>query len=453
MTDSGPDNKDASLNETSGRSERSPDDSLEQLDTSATLAPHERRTRRTSVAMVVITVLLVLYTVYFARTVLMPIVAAVLLALLFRPVVRRLKRYRIPETVGGALVIGVFVVVAIGLFANLVGPAKTWLEDAPENLRDVGEKLHVIRKQVSDLNRASEMVEEIASGDVESEQPPPDTAPFPFAPDPPESGQNGQEGHVVSPDSSDPSYDDPANNLAEATDKEAEEGERDEPIAVEVQQPRLLAGLQVLSSTGSILGEFVVMTVLAYFLLAAGDVLINNVLRILPSFREKRNTVELVRNVEKSISAYLLTVTVINVILGVVIGIAMWLLGLPTPMLWGVMATVFNFVPFLGAMCGAVVVFFVSVLTFDSLGYAVVPPLVFFAITSTEGHFITPHIVGRSMSLNPIVVFLSLTVWGWMWGIGGAFLAVPILAVLKVGFDQFERTRYIGLLLSGHQSE
>ncbi|MFG0331972.1 MAG: AI-2E family transporter, partial [Maioricimonas sp. JB049] len=128
---------------------------------------------------------------------------------------------------------------------------------------------------------------------------------------------------------------------------------------------------------------------------------------------------------------------------------ARWLLGLPNALLWGVMATLVNFVPLLGALCGVAVIFLVSLLTFDSIAFALLPPFVFWIITTTEGNFITPMVLGKSMSLNPFVVFLFLTVWAWMWGIGGAFLAVPILAVLKVGFDQFERTRPLGTLLGG----
>jgi predicted PurR-regulated permease PerM len=226
--------------------------------------------------------------------------------------------------------------------------------------------------------------------------------------------------------------------------------ERDpEPVTVEVKQPRLASNLMVLNSAGSFLAATVVTFVLAFFLLSAGDVLINNVLRILPSMREKRNAVELVRNVEQGISSYLFTVTCINVALGVVQGVAMWLLGMPNPALWGAMCCVLNYIPYLGALLGTIVVFLVAVLTFDTLAYAALVPATYFAITALEGNLITPAILGRSMSLNPVMVFLFLTFWGWMWGIGGALLAVPLLAMLKIGFDQFERTKPMGTLLGG----
>lgn len=415
----------------------------------APLPPSERRSRRASTAMVIIAVLGGLYTVYFAKTILMPVVAGIILALLLRPLVRRMRRYRLADSLSAAIVLSAVVIIAFGAFINLLGPARMWLDNAPSNFRTVGEKLNVLREQVSDLNRASKVVEDLARGDMPEDDAP--KAPFPFAPEPsPEEAADGGASATAVEEIERGSAE--RERLVEAADTDEEpieDEEVEEPIAVEIRQPRLVAGFNVISSTGSVLAGVAIALVLAYFLLASGDVLINNVLRILPSMREKRNAVELVHNVERGISSYLLTVTAINICLGIVIWIAMWLLALPNPMLWGAMATVFNFVPILGAMCGTIVVFLVSVLSFDTLSYAFVPPLVFLSITSLEGNFITPYILGRSMSLNPIMVFLALAIWGWMWGVGGAFLAVPILAILKVGFDQFDRTRPLGTLLGG----
>ncbi len=394
--------------------------------------------RKTFIATIIIAVILALHVVYFARTILMPIVAGGMLALLFRPVVRRFRRYRVPDAVSAALVLVLLVSLILGVIANLISPANQWLNDAPESLRTVGRKLHVLRDHVEDLSRASQVVEDLAKGTIDTEASV-ETS-YPFTPELDSEATASSQVVDEVPDTP------PPTSLEEI---EPAMLETSEPIEVHIQQPRLLAGLQVLSSTGSLLAELLIMLVLAYFLLASGDVLINNVLRILPSRREKRNTVELIHNVEHGISSYLLTVTLINMGLGTCVAIAMWLMGLPNPVLWGAMATVFNFVPYLGAVGGTVIVLLVSILSFDSLGYAFLPPLVFWLLTATEGNFVTPHLLGRSMSLNPIMVVLSLTVWGWMWGIGGALLAVPILAVLKVSFDQFDRTQPLGTLLGG----
>lgn len=404
------------------------------------MSANARRSRRTSFAMVLIAVLLSLYTIYFTRTVLMPIVAGCMLALLTRPLVRRLRRYRIPDAFGAALILMSVFIVAGGAFGNLIGPAQQWLEDAPENLRTAGEKLNVLREPVADLSRASRMVENLAAGEVESNT---------EETEPTGEVDGNMEAELADAVSNIGESDE--NPLREAAENDLNDA-ADEPVTVEVRQPRLMAGLAVLSSTGGVVAGMIIMFVLAYFLLASGDVLLNNVLHLLPSMREKRSAVELVHNVEYAISSYLLTVTVINIALGIVVSIAMGLLGLPNPLLWGVMATLFNFVPLLGALCGVAVIFLVSILTFDSIAFALLPPFVFWILTTTEGNFITPMVLGKSMSLNPFIVFLFLTIWAWMWGIGGAFLAVPILAVMKVGFDQFDRTRALGTLLGGAPS-
>jgi predicted PurR-regulated permease PerM len=189
--------------------------------------------------------------------------------------------------------------------------------------------------------------------------------------------------------------------------------------------------------------------IVGFFLLLEGDTLLNNILNITPRWTDKKNTVQLVYKLEDGVSKYLLTVSLINIALGVAVAIAMWLLGVPNAMLWGVLATLLNFIPFLGALLGVVIIFLVSVFSFDSLGYALVPPSVFLILTTIEGNFITPSLVGRSVSVNSVAVLLSLILWGWLWGIGGAFVGVPLLIIFKLICDQFERTAPIGALLSG----
>ena len=125
----------------------------------------------------------------------------------------------------------------------------------------------------------------------------------------------------------------------------------------------------------------------------------------------------------------------------------MWVIGLPNAGLWGTVAGVLNFIPFLGPGITAVLIFLVSVLTFDTLSAMLVPPAVFIALTTLEGNFLTPMIVGRRLSLNPIAVFVSILFWGWMWGMPGALLAVPILAIMKILCDAHEPLRPAGALL------
>jgi predicted PurR-regulated permease PerM len=186
--------------------------------------------------------------------------------------------------------------------------------------------------------------------------------------------------------------------------------------------------------------------VLCFFMLASGDQLLNQILAGQSRMSEKKRTVEMVHDVEQGIARYLLTVTMINASLGITAGLGFWLLGVPNPALWGAMAFAFNYVPFFGPVAGTIVVAFVSILAFDSLAYACVPTLFFITISLVEGNYLTPTIVGRSMSLNPIILFVELIVGGWAWGLVGAILAVPLLAVAKIASDKSQMTQLSRLL-------
>jgi predicted PurR-regulated permease PerM len=140
----------------------------------------------------------------------------------------------------------------------------------------------------------------------------------------------------------------------------------------------------------------------------------------------------------------------INAGLACVVWLALWLLGLPYAGWWGLTAGFANFIPYIGPLVTAVLIFGASVLAFDTLGYAFVPPLVFITLTSIEGYLVTPTILGRRLSLNPLVVFVWLVFWGWMWGIPGALLAVPLLLCFKIVCDHVETLEPISHLLSGY---
>jgi predicted PurR-regulated permease PerM len=143
----------------------------------------------------------------------------------------------------------------------------------------------------------------------------------------------------------------------------------------------------------------------------------------------KLRFMRIVNEVEHSLAAYLAIVTVVNVGLGIVVGLGAWLFGYPSPVLFGLMAAVFNFVPYVGAACTTIVLFGVALVTFPSLGYALLPPAAFVAVGTLEGQFITPTLLGRHLTLNPLAVLLALAFWSWLWGPMGTFLAVPLTMI------------------------
>jgi predicted PurR-regulated permease PerM len=146
-------------------------------------------------------------------------------------------------------------------------------------------------------------------------------------------------------------------------------------------------------------------------------------------------TLKIMNDIEHNLTGYLSIVTAINVAVGICGGLAAWVAGLPDPVAWAVLGFILNFIPYVGALIMEVALFMVGLVTFPTLTHALVAPLLFLAMTTLEGHFITPSIVGARLTLNPLTVFLSLVFWTWLWGPVGAFLAVPLLIVGLVVVD------------------
>lgn len=189
------------------------------------------------------------------------------------------------------------------------------------------------------------------------------------------------------------------------------------------------------------------MVIFLFLLLASGDSLLRKVVRILPRLKDKKTAVEVVRQMEADISTYLITITLINLTLGAIVGSGIALFGLPNPLLWGVMAALLNFIPYLGALVGLTAVALLGLMTYDQMIAIWLPIAFYFTATTLEAYIFTPLILGRRLTLNPIVIFISLLLWGWIWGIGGALMAVPILAVTKIVCDHVEPLAFLGELI------
>jgi predicted PurR-regulated permease PerM len=221
----------------------------------------------------------------------------------------------------------------------------------------------------------------------------------------------------------------------------------DEAQAVVVRGPSLAE--QALTQTQVILAQLFVVLVLLFFFLARGRSMLEQLMGTLTNLEDRINYATIAGTVQKNIAAYLATVTLINSALGLVTTGLMMALGMPNPGLWGVMAGFLNFIPYLGAAVSLMIITLVSALTFDSLLQIALPPMAFLTVTTIEGNFLTPLIVGRRLTLNPIAVFLTILFWGWLWGIPGALMAVPILAVFKILCDAHKPLHPLGALLGG----
>ncbi|SEV88162.1 Predicted PurR-regulated permease PerM [Cognatiyoonia koreensis] len=318
--------------------------------------------------LVFISVILAFAALYVARDMFLPIVIGVLVALTFSPVVRALARLRIPEPVSAfVLILGAVLTLVFGTYM-LSGPITEILDDAPSMGLELRQKLEGVAGMLEDAQDASEQVEGLANGG-------------------------------------------------------------DSTPVVAVEQPSLLAFAA--GSIANFLGLTVVGLVLALFILASGNLFYVKLLEAFPSFSDKRRAATTAREIERQISRYFLTITLINAGLGVSIGVAMYLIGLPNPILWGLLAFVLNFLPFVGAIVGAMVVAAFGILSFDTLGMGFLPAAVYLLLTSIEGQFVTPHVLGKRLELNTVSVFLTVIIWSWLWSVPGALMAVPFLVLLK----------------------
>jgi predicted PurR-regulated permease PerM len=325
--------------------------------------------------------MLACYTMYTARVLILPILVAILLKLVLAPLVQMLARIRISEAIGAAIVLTFLTFgIAYGTYA-LSAPATEWVTRIPERLSILRSHLRHIKEPIEYIQQAGRSIYQLSE--------------------------------IATPD-----------EPATTEDKPAVVASNDASV-----------GTILLSETATLATSLGSMLVLLYFLLAAGDLFLRKLVAVLPTFRDKKQAVEIARQVQNDISHYLLTITVINALLGILVGGALHLVGMPSPWLWGAMVGIFNFVPFVGpAVCLAIVTP-VSFMSFPEWQAALVPPLVVLGLCALEGQFITPAILARRLLLNPVAVFISLMFCGWLWGVVGILISVPLLAVFKIFCD------------------
>lgn len=324
-------------------------------------------------------VLALLYTLWLAQSLILPVVLAVFLAIVLSAPVRLLRRLHLPDVLSAALVVLGFLAALGAGVYFLSAPALTWIDRAPQVVRALEYKLAPITRQLGGATRITREIEEMTT---------------------------------------------------------AEDGKP----TVHVADQSLAA--TVVAQVGTMAAGGIVTIILLFFLLAMGRRTGIKVARAL--LPESRRVYEgIVTSVRTEIAAYLQTITAINIVLGLVTAGAMMLLSMPTPALWGVVAGVLNFMPYLGPVMTVSILTVVSVLTFDTFWTMAAPPLCFLVLTSLEGQIITPMIVGQRLTLNPLVVFLSVVAWGWLWGMAGALLAVPLVAVFKIVLDHTGRLRLL----------
>jgi predicted PurR-regulated permease PerM len=329
---------------------------------------------------------------YFARPVVLPVVLACIAGMTLKPLIRWLSCCRIPPAFSAAIVLCLLMaVIGIGFF-QLGRPALTWLNDAPQHMIELRQRVQIIFPRLARFSEAAAAVNDLG-----------------------------------------------------ATEEEKKAAQLKAPT-VEVKYNRGTGS--ILNWTGTLLAGIVETLVLLYLLLASGDLFLQKLVRVMPTLRDKKNAVEISHGIQQNISHYLFSVSLINIGLGIVVSGGLYFMGVPDAAMWGVLVAVLNFVPYFGPVVGVSLLAIVGLLTFGTLWQGFLPPAWYLLFHMLEANLITPVLLGRRFTLNPVAIFVSLIFWIWLWGVPGALLAVPILVSIKVISDRVPAMSHVSELLS-----
>jgi predicted PurR-regulated permease PerM len=305
-----------------------------------------------------------------------------------KPLIRWLSCCHIPPALSAAVVLCLLVSSAAIGFFQLGRPALMWMNEAPQHMTAVRQRVQKIFPRIARFSQAAAAV----------------------------------------------------NNLG-ATEEEQKKA----PI-VELKASRVPSTF--INWTGTFLAGIGETLVLLYLLLASGDLFLQKLVHVMPTLRDKKRAVEISREIQQNISNYLFSVSLINIGVGLLVSGGLYFMGVPNAAMWGILAAVLNFVPYFGPVAGVFVLSMVGLLTFDTLWQGLLPPAWYLLLHLLEANLITPVLLGRRFTLNPVVIFVSLIFWTWLWGVPGALLSVPILVSIKVISDRVPAMSPVSELLS-----
>ena len=325
---------------------------------------------------------------HLARPVILPIVLAVVGGMTLKPLIRWLSNCRIRPALGAAVVLSLFGAAATIGFIKLGPPAMAWINDAPKHITELRQRVQKILPRSARFALAADAV----------------------------------------------------NNLGASVE------EQHRAPMVEVKDTH--GSSAFMNRTGSLLAAIGETLVLLYLMLASGDLFLQKLVHVMPTLGDKKRAVEICHEIQQNISNYLFAVSMINIGLGVIVSVGLYFLGVPNPVMWGMLVAVLNFVPYFGPVAGIVLLGAVGLLTFDTRLQGLMPPAWYLLLHILESNLITPHLLGRRFTLNPVVIFVSLIFWTWLWGVPGALLSVPMLVSMKVVCDRVPALSSVSELLS-----
>lgn len=323
---------------------------------------------------------------YVARDIAMPVVLAFVLKLVLQPLMRILQKWRLPRMAAAVILLLALVSAIAGLGTALSTPAAIWVEKMPQSIPKLQERLLFLSRPLSQAQKVMVHAEDIAKAG----------------------------GPKVMP--------------------------------VEVQGNGLSD--KIIASTRSFAGGLFTTMLVLFFLLISGDTFLRRLVEVLPRFKDKRRAVDISQQIEQDISLYLVTITAINAAVGFSVAMIVMATGLGDPQLWGTLAFFLNYIPIIGPLIGMGSVLLAGLMA-DIDGFALLPAAFYLFVHMVEGSLLTPWLLARRFTLNPVLVILSLVFWSWMWGVPGAILAMPMLAITKIICDRIQPLMPLGHFLEG----
>ncbi|HVT32154.1 MAG TPA: AI-2E family transporter [Rhodanobacteraceae bacterium] len=333
-----------------------------------------------------IVAILTLYTCAIAEAVIVPILVAILFGLMLAPPVRLLERSHIPRVVGSLAVVLLTIAVVGATMTALATPAREWMQRMPRAVEHIESVARDLRRPFQVATEATREIGKLASGEDGKALRVVDASPSPFA--------------------------------------------------------------QALSAAPAALAGILITILLTFLFLLHGDDLLRKFVTLAPHLRAKRDLVEATRHAQSELSMYVITITLINAGLGLATAAALRMLHVPDPLLWGGIAAILNYAPFVGPLVTTVALLIVGFAESATPALALAPPAAFLGLHLVEGQLITPHLVGRRLALDPVMVFLAMLVLGWMWGVAGLLLAVPLLTCAKIIAERLDSGEPLAILLS-----
>lgn len=317
----------------------------------------------------------------------LPVTTALVIAIAMVPTLEWLERRRIPSALAALLCVILFLILANIAVAAIVIPASQWFQVLPERIGRLRETLAPIVAIYANLEQFVQgIVTQIGAGE-------------------------------------------PAAAVQ----------------AVRVETPNTLLQIVAASAPFAVIQMFFAVLVI-YFFLAGWTRMRRRTITTRASFAGAMTTARVIQQVVDATSAYLGTITLVNIGIGALLALILWLLGMPTPLMWGGIAALLNYIPYLGPIAAALLLALGGLMTFQDPWYALLPAVIFVAIHLVEANVITPAIVGRRLTINPLMILLSLSFWAWVWGTTGALLAVPLLIIIRTIMDAAGRPDVAGFL-------